>query len=65
MTQEQWENTTKLLKELAKSVCPICYGRGYMGREVKKDVIVPCRCIDKEELKNKILQKDRLVKRYR
>jgi len=65
MTQEQWDNTTKLLKSLAKPDCVRCYGKGFIGREVKRDVLIPCRCINKEELKNKILQKDRLVKKYR
>ena len=64
MTKEQFENTTKLLKSLAKSDCIRCYGRGYSGREVKRNVLIPCKCIDKEELKNKILQKGKLVKRY-
>ena len=65
MTKEQFENTTKLLKGLAKPNCIRCYGRGYIGKEIKRDVLIPCICVNREELKNKILQKDRLVKRYR
>lgn len=64
MTKEQFNNTTNLLKSLARPNCIRCYGGGYSGREIKRDVLIPCKCIDKEELKNKILQKDRLIKRY-
>lgn len=62
MTKKQWENTTKLLKKFAKSNCRKCYGRGHAGREVNRDILIPCKCVDKKQLvkeitNNKLLEK--------
>ncbi|MCK4329266.1 hypothetical protein KAX02_05435 [candidate division WOR-3 bacterium] len=63
MTKKQWENTTKLLKGFAKSDCRKCYGRGYIGREVNQDNLIPCKCVDKKKLVNHITNK-KLLEKY-
>lgn len=30
-----------------KANCPHCYGRGYEGRDVKKEIYVLCRCVNR------------------
>lgn len=37
--------TYKALKRMPKASCRKCYGRGYIGKDLKTNQYVPCSCV--------------------
>ena len=47
-TEAEYERDKRRIKKYAKPSCKKCYGRGWIGKNVKTGQLVPCKCVNWE-----------------
>jgi len=46
---------------IANSKCKKCYGRGYLGKYVKTELLMPCSCLKPNENQKIIIPRESLI----
>lgn len=53
-----YDRDKKTLLKYAKKGCPRCFGRGWVGLNMKNGKLVVCICVNREELVKELMLKN-------